>query len=153
MPLSQSPWQLFGLWSRRPALDRRNLAETVSCPDGAPGLATLGKVDRVRQRVKNLVGPDPKRLENMGSERIDERDIRRVAAPRDDNPANPRHIVAGVERPPRSIEEHLDPGAEIHRIDDRHADVAEMAVDVARGNVEASAKRHREMGEIAADAD
>ena len=43
------------------------------------------------------------------------------------------------------------PGAEIHRIDDGHANVAEMTVDVASRNVEASAKRHGEMGEIAAD--
>jgi hypothetical protein len=34
----------------------------------------------------------------------------------------------------------------------RHPDVAEMAVNVARRNVEASAKRHGEMREIAADA-
>src|SRR5271167_3279832 len=89
----------------------------------------------------------------MGSERIDERDIRRVPASRDHDPANPRNVVAGIESPPRPVEEHLDPGAEIHRIDDRHANVAEMAVDVSRGNVEASAKRDGKMGEIAADAD
>ena len=87
----------------------------------------------------------------MGSKRVDERDISRVPASRDDNSAYPRHIVARVERPPRSAEVRLYPGAEIHRIDDGHADVAEMAVDVTSRNVEASAKRHDEMGEIAAN--
>ena len=38
-------------------------------------------------------------------------------------------------------EVYLDPGAEIHRIDDGHADVAKMAVDVTSRDVEASAKR------------
>ena len=89
----------------------------------------------------------------MGSERVDERDIRRVPASRDDDPAYPWDIVARIESPPRPVEEHLDPGAEIHRIDHGHANVAEMAVDVPSRNVEASAKRHREMGEIAADSD
>lgn len=46
----------------------------------------------------------------------------------------------------------LDPGAEIHWIDDGRADVAKMAVHVTSRNVETSAKRHGEMGEIAAHA-
>jgi hypothetical protein len=89
----------------------------------------------------------------MGSERVDERDVRRVTASRDDDPSDPRHIVARIERPPRPGEEDFDPGAEIHRVDDRHADVAKMSVYVTSRNVEAAAKRHREMREIAADAD
>ena len=89
----------------------------------------------------------------MGSERVDEGDIRRVPASRDDDPAYAWDIVARIEFPPRPSEVHLYPGAEIHRIDDGHANVAEMAVDVASRNVEASAKRHGEMGEIAADSD
>ena len=88
----------------------------------------------------------------MRSERVDERNIRCVAASRDNDPANPRHIVARIECPPRAVEEHFDPGAEIHRIDHGHANIAKMAVDVARRNVEAAAQRHREMGEISANA-
>ena len=37
-----------------------------------------------------------------------------------------------------TLQENFDPGAEIHRVDDGHADVAEMAVDIARGDVEAA---------------
>ena len=92
-------------------------------------------------------------LRTRGSERVDKRDIRRVPASRDDDPAYPRNIVARIECPPRPGEEHLYPGAEIHRINNGHANVAEMAVDVTSRNVEASAKRHGEMGEIAADFD
>ena len=62
----------------------------------------------------------------MGSERVDGRDVRRVPATRDHDPADPRHVVARIERPPRPVEEHLDPGAEVHRIDHRHADVTEV---------------------------
>ena len=57
------------------------------------------------------------RLQDVRSERVDERNIRRVPASRDHDPANPRDIVARIESPPRPVEEHLDPGAEIHRID------------------------------------
>src|SRR5208282_6403332 len=89
----------------------------------------------------------------MGSERVDERDIRRVPASRDNDSAYSWDIVARIECPPRPAEVHLYPGAEIHRIDDGHANVAEMTVDVTSRNVEASAKRHRQMGEIAADSD
>ncbi len=89
----------------------------------------------------------------MGSKRVDERDVRRVPASRDYDSANPWDIVARIKSPPGPGEEHLDPGAEIHRIDDRHANIAKMAVDVSRRDVEASAKRHREMSEIPADAD
>ena len=88
----------------------------------------------------------------MGSERVDERDIRRIATSRDNDPTYPRHVVARIESPPAPAEEHLYPGAEIHGIDYRYAYVAEMAVDVSRRNVEASAESHREMREIAADA-
>src|SRR5258708_3524040 len=106
-----------------------------------------------RRLFGNLVGPDSKRLQDMGSERIDERNIRRVSTSCDHERAEPGDVVARSERPPRALEEHLDPGAEIHWIDHGHADVAEMAVDVARGNVEAAPERNGEMREIAADAD
>jgi hypothetical protein len=86
----------------------------------------------------------------MGSERINDR---RVPAPRDHDPADPRHVVARIERPPRPVEEHFDPGAKIHGVADRHADVSEMSVDVARRDIETPAKRHGEMCEIATDAD
>ena len=68
------------------------------------------------------------------------RNIRRVATSRDDNPADAWDVVARIEGAPLALEEHFDPGAEIHRVDDGHADVAEMAVDIARGDVEAAAE-------------
>ena len=43
--------------------------------------------------------------------------------------------------------------AEIHRVHDGHANVAEMAIDVASRNVEAAAKRDREMGEVSTHSD
>ena len=52
-----------------------------------------------------------------------------------------------------AVEKDLDPGAEVHRIDDRNANVAEMTVDIARGNVEAAAERERKMRKIATYAD
>ena len=64
-----------------------------------------------------------------------------------------RHVVAWIESAPGAVEIDFDPGAEIHGIDHRHAEVAEMAVDVARGYVEAATEGDREMGEVAADPD
>ena len=60
----------------------------------------------------------------------------------------------GVERVPFAVEEDLEPGGEIHRRRiGRHADVAEIAVHVARRNVHAAAERDGQMREVAADAD
>ena len=88
----------------------------------------------------------------MRTERSYERNIGRVASARDDDSADARDIVARIKRVPLTIQENFDPGAEIHGVDDGHADVAEMAVDVARGNVEAATEGQREMSEVAADA-
>lgn len=89
----------------------------------------------------------------MRSEGIDERDVSGVASTRDHNPANSWNIVARIERMPRTVEENLDPSAEIHRIDDRHTDVAQMAIHVACGDIEAAAEGDRQMREVAAHPD
>src|SRR5271154_372382 len=81
-------------------------------------------------------------------------DVGGVAAAPHDNAADARMIVTCVFRVPAPSEKDLEPGAEIHGINiDRNSDVAEIACAVARGNVHASAKRDREMGEVPADAD
>ena len=108
---------------------------------------------RGRRQIKNFVGPDAKRIQQMRSERSYERNIGRVTPARDDDPADPWNIVARIEGVPLAFQEDFDPGTEIHRIDDRRADVAEMAIDVARGNVEATTEGQREMSEVAADTD
>ena len=82
------------------------------------------------------------------------RDVRGVTTAPHENAADSGMIVTRVHRVPTPIEKHLEPGAEIHRVDvDRNADVAEIASAIARGNVHAAAERNREMGEVAADAD
>lgn len=81
----------------------------------------------------------------MRAEGVDERYVGRVAAARNNDPADPRDVVARIEGVPFAIEEDLHPCAEIHRIDDGDANVAEVTVDVASGDVEASAKRDCQM--------
>ena len=67
------------------------------------------------------------------------RGISAASRPRaDDDSSDPRNIIARIEGVPLTLQENFDPGAEIHRVDDGHADVAEMAVDIARGDVEAA---------------
>ena len=66
--------------------------------------AISDEIGHARQRIEDLVCPDPKCLEDMRPEGIDERDIRRVPASRDDNPPNPWDVVARIECPPRPVE-------------------------------------------------
>ena len=112
----------------------------------------LGEVERARWLFEYFVGPHPEGFKDMRPERVYERNICRVPAPCDDNPPNPRHVVARIERLPLPVEEHFDPGAEVHGVDDGHANVAEVAVDVARRDVKAAAQRQRQMRIVAADA-
>jgi hypothetical protein len=100
----------------------------------------------------NLIGPNSKRFQDVRTEGIDERNVSRIPAACDYYPADPRRVVARIECMPCTVQEDLDPGAEIHWIDDRNADVAEVAIDVACGNVEAAAERDCEMREVATDA-
>jgi hypothetical protein len=86
----------------------------------------------------------------MRSERSYERNIGRVPTARDDDSTDPRNIVARIEGVPLAFEESVDPGAEIHRVNDGHAVIAEMAIDVARGDVEAATEGEREMSVVTA---
>src|SRR5438128_358390 len=94
----------------------------------------------VGRQAGDLVGPDAERLQHMRTERVYQRNVGSIAAARDHDATNARHIVAWVEGAPGAVEEDLDPRREIHGIDHRHADIAEMAVDVARRDVEAAAE-------------
>jgi len=63
-------------------------------------------------------------------------------------------VVARVEREPLAVEIDFEPCTEIHRCRiRRHADVAEITGAISCGQVHAAAKRHRKVGEVAADAD
>ena len=89
----------------------------------------------------------------MRPEAHDHGHIGRVATAGHDDAADARDVVAGIERLPAPADIDLDPGAEIHRVDDRHADVAQVSVDVAGRDVHAAAERDGEMGEVPAHAD
>lgn len=60
---------------------------------------------------------------------------------------------ARIECVPFAFQEDVDPGTEIHRVNDRNADVPEIAVDIAGGNIEAAAERDGKVREVATDAD
>ena len=51
-------------------------------------------------KVLHFIGPDPKPFQDVRSERVDERYVGRVAAARNNDPADPRDIVARIERVP-----------------------------------------------------
>ena len=96
----------------------------------------------------------PESLQNMRAEGVDQWYVSVASlSARHYDPADAWNIVARIERVPFAVKEHLHPGAEVHWIDDRDADVAEMTVDVARWDVEAAATGNRQMREVAAHTD
>jgi hypothetical protein len=48
---------------------------------------------------RNFVGPDPKAREGIGAKHCCDRDIRRIAFPRQQNQADSRNVVPRIERP------------------------------------------------------
>ena len=77
-----------------------------------------------------------------------------IAAPRYEDTTDPWLIVSRVKGEPSAGEKDFKPRVEIHR--GRvwgNADIAEIAIAIAGGNVEATAQRNCQMGEIAAHAD
>jgi hypothetical protein len=101
---------------------------------------------------QNFVRPDPKAREGIGAERCSDRDIRRVATPRQQNPADPRDVVACIECMPLPAEVDLEPCSEITRWKGwRGADVAQISGAVAGRNVQGPAERDRQMCIVAAD--
>ena len=100
-----------------------------------------------------LVGPHLERLEDVWAERVDQRHVGGVPPAGDDDAADAQLIVARIERVPAVLQVHLDPGAEVHgRRILRHADIAQIAVDVARRDVEAAAQGDHQVREVAAHA-
>src|SRR5207248_3130489 len=66
-----------------------------------------------------------KRLKGRLSERGADRNIGSVTTPGDQDTADPRNVVARVERVPAPADECLEPGAEIHRSRIRgHTDIS-----------------------------
>ena len=82
-----------------------------------------------------------------------QRHVGSIAAAGDEDPADPRIIVAGVECVPAPTQKDLDPGGKVLRcMRRRQADVADIAGTIARRDVEASAERERQMSIITAHA-
>lgn len=82
-----------------------------------------------------------------------QRHVRGIPPLRDQNPSNAQHVVARIEHPPAPVKPYLHPGCEVaRRIGRCHADVAQIAGAIPRGNVHTAAKGDRQMRVIATDA-
>ena len=69
----------------------------------------------------------------------------------DDDPADPRHVVPGIERVPAATEIGFEPDGEVHRVvRDRNVDVGDVAEHVPGGDVQRPTERDGEVGEVAA---
>ena len=98
-----------------------------------------------------LISPNAKAVQRIRAECRGDGNVCGVATSRDQNPANPRHIIPGVERVPLASQIRFKPSCEIaRRIGRWCADIAEISGAVARGNVQSSTKRHSQMGKVAA---
>src|SRR5260221_8527677 len=94
----------------------------------------------------HLAGRHHKRLKGRLSERGADRNIGSVTTPGDQDTADPRNVVAGVERVPAPADECLEPGAEIHRSRIRgHADISQIARAISRRDIHAPAKHDSEV--------
>src|ERR1022692_3813836 len=75
----------------------------------------------------HLVGPHREARQRVRAEGIADGDVRRIAAPGDEHPADARHVVARVKRVPMAGEKALNPGGKTHgAVGRRHADIAEI---------------------------
>ena len=116
----------------------------VFAEDVADSRATTGR---------DLVGPHLEADQRVRPEGLGDRNVGGVAPLRDQDAADPRHVVARIEHLPVAADIGLEPAGEIAggpRL--RRADVAEIAGAIARRNVHAAAERDGEMGVVAADA-
>src|SRR5579864_4861412 len=119
-------------------------------------LAMIGlwklRVRSARSSLTHLVGPNLEAQQGVGTEGIADRHICRISPPRDQHPADTRHVVTGIEGVPVTVDIRLEPCGEIHRtVGRRHADVAEVTGAVASRNVHAAAEGDGKMRVIAAD--
>lgn len=99
-----------------------------------------------------LIRPNPESSQFVWAETVDQRYIGGVTAIGHDDPADAWNVVARIERAPRAAEINLDPGGVVHRIENRDADVAEVAIHVPRRHVHAPTKGDRKMRVVAANA-
>ena len=82
-----------------------------------------------------------KRLKGRLSERGADRNIGSVTTPGDQDAADPRNIVARVERVPAPADECFEPGAEIHRSRIRgHTDISQIAGAISRRDIHGTGK-------------
>src|SRR4051812_26015903 len=103
-------------------------------------------------RGRHFIGPHPKGAELVDAECGRKCHIRRITAPRHQNPANTWDVVAGIESMPLSAQINFKPGTEIHwRRLPRHANIAEITGAVPCWNIERSAKRDGQVHVIATD--
>jgi diguanylate cyclase len=86
-------------------------------PDG-PATMRIALFDNTErsgvQGLDNLVGAHLEALQDVGAEGIADRHIGGVAATRDQNPPDTRHVVARIEGVPLAIQPGLEPAGEIH---------------------------------------
>src|SRR3984957_1074211 len=100
----------------------------------------------------DLVGPNPEADQCVRSKSLGNRNVRGITALGDQDAADPRNVVARIERVPAAAEIGLEPAGKTPRGPrQRHADLAEIAGAISRWNVHAAAERDGKVRIVAAD--
>src|ERR1700758_818058 len=108
---------------------------------------------RQLELLQQLIRPDFKADEGVWSESLSNWNVRSIAALGDQDAADPRNVVARVERIPVAAEIGLKPAGEVaRRVGWWHADVTKIAGAISRGNVQAATERDGKVRVVAADA-
>src|SRR3954470_2495845 len=133
---------------------RSEISGSVAHP-AMPGQTTLTLSKRVQggpALSRYFFGYNFEADQGVRPERQGQGNIGSVSPTRNQNPTDPRIVVARIEGVPPPPEKHLDPGREIHGcIGWRKPDVTDVPCAVAGRDIQAAAERKRQMGVVAAD--
>jgi len=102
--------------------------------------------------IWNLISPDPKALQCVGSKRRRNGDIAGITASRHQDATPAGYIVARVEGVPAAADPCLEPGSEVANVVRRgHSEIAQVAGAVSRRDIQAAAEGDSKMHVVAAD--
>src|SRR5712692_5187633 len=110
-------------------------------------------ISSARDAEEHFIGPHPEALKRSGAESGADRNIGRIAATCNQHATDAWDIIARIEGVPTAAEVGFEPSGEVHGcVNRRHANIAEIAGAVTRGNIHAAAKSDGQVGVVPADA-
>src|SRR6201987_522198 len=92
--------------------------------------------------------------QSMPSKCHGDRNVARIAASANHDPTDSASVVASIKSVPLLTQKNFEPGAEVHWVrTGSNPNIAQIARDVTRGKIQATAQRDRQVSKVAANAD